>query len=377
MLAAPFFEQFGNEINSRLVGHHKTRLQLAAHPQRLCAKLLNRLRFSIIANINLPQILHIVNIEPHHMADSVRHKQCVGTCSHSLVNIAAHQPQSLQPCGQHLAALQMHGLIGDARLRQLKRLVIGIEHNLIYIALTLSELPTDGERAREVRRVAHRRFGASIDKHQPSRRYRLVVQMVMQCLAVLRQNGGERRCATVFERNAIDNAVNISLPFRRLHKAHRGGVHLVANGAGTLNLGNFFVRFHRPKVDYGLYQFERALAAHFGHRHSQIRRQRKCHACRVWRQIVDFAAFAFRFRNGGLKGAHRCRMLNSAHRRKIGNSRQWARPHHIVNVGIVAVKALRTRLKIDNRNQIRLADTEKIKERAVLTERVGVVGVVD
>ena len=32
VLDAPFFEQFGNEINSRLVGHHKTRLQLAAHP---------------------------------------------------------------------------------------------------------------------------------------------------------------------------------------------------------------------------------------------------------------------------------------------------------------------------------------------------------
>ena len=65
-------------------------------------------------------------------------------------------------------------------------------------------------------------------------------------LADLRQNCGKRRGAAVFQRNAIDNAVNVALGGSRLHKAHCGGVHLITDGARTLNLGNLLIRFHGP-----------------------------------------------------------------------------------------------------------------------------------
>ena len=64
-------------------------------PQKCSTKLIASFYLIIIPNKIFSKSFHIVNIETHHMTKSMRHKECMSTCSNCLINISFHQSQVL------------------------------------------------------------------------------------------------------------------------------------------------------------------------------------------------------------------------------------------------------------------------------------------
>ena len=58
---------------------------------------LRTLGLTVIAYPELTQVLHIVHIQPHHMAQSMGIKQGMRPFAHGIFGIALHQSQLFQP----------------------------------------------------------------------------------------------------------------------------------------------------------------------------------------------------------------------------------------------------------------------------------------
>lgn len=66
LLSLPQVYQLGDEINARLNGMYKARLQRYGETLRLTAEL-RALGLSVVAHPEFAQVLHIVHVEPHHV----------------------------------------------------------------------------------------------------------------------------------------------------------------------------------------------------------------------------------------------------------------------------------------------------------------------
>ena len=74
----------------------------------------------------------------------------------------------------------------------------------------------------------------------------------MHDLAVHREDAGEADDAALGRGYAADAAGYLLFGNARAAHAHGRGVHLIAYGAGTLDLGNLFGRLHDALGDHGL-----------------------------------------------------------------------------------------------------------------------------
>ena len=88
----PVVDQGWNEVDARLVGHHKALLQTAAHAQGVGAELVQTGPGLLVkADVDLPQAFHVMHIHTHHVAQAVRQEHGMRSCGNSLVHIALHQ----------------------------------------------------------------------------------------------------------------------------------------------------------------------------------------------------------------------------------------------------------------------------------------------
>ena len=112
-LTFPQIHQFGDEVDARLDGQDEAGFQLAAQAERFPSEL-RALGLSVVADINLAEILHIVYVESHHVAQSARHEHGMGTRFHRLHRIAFREAQLLQVIHDHGARLVIDRLEADA-----------------------------------------------------------------------------------------------------------------------------------------------------------------------------------------------------------------------------------------------------------------------
>lgn len=75
---------------------HKARFQRDGKALALSAEL-RTLGLAVIAYPNFTEVLHIVHIHSHHMPQSVRIEQRMGTFAHRIFGIAFIKPSSFSP----------------------------------------------------------------------------------------------------------------------------------------------------------------------------------------------------------------------------------------------------------------------------------------
>ena len=71
-LRTPIVDEVGNEIDARFIGHDKSFLQTLAAAQGIGAELCAGLYLFVEADVVLSESFHIVNIETHHVAKTMR-----------------------------------------------------------------------------------------------------------------------------------------------------------------------------------------------------------------------------------------------------------------------------------------------------------------
>ena len=98
-LGTPFVHQLGDEIDTRLHRKHEARLQRTGKTQRLETELFALHLALCITYILLTEILHVMDIETHHVTQSAGEEQSVGTCLGGFCRVSLHQPEILHTLG--------------------------------------------------------------------------------------------------------------------------------------------------------------------------------------------------------------------------------------------------------------------------------------
>ena len=119
------------------------------------------------------------------------HEQTCNACFHHVLNVAADDIKCAEFFQHQMHCLQMHLAVAYARTCHAEGELIAIAYYLIYFTLLCSEFAAGRVCSGEVGRIVHIALRAGIDDHQFARLYNLVMQMVMQCLAMLREDGRE------------------------------------------------------------------------------------------------------------------------------------------------------------------------------------------
>ncbi len=165
-LLLPLVDQGRNKITTRFVSNDKSFLQTASHTQRRGTELIDGPCFVIVSHVNLTKVLHVMHIQPHHVSQSVRHKQSMRTGFYCILHISFHQSQLLQSLRQHFAYFQVDILVSHSRFRNFYRLIVSCQYDIIYIFLPVRKLSADGYGPGEIGTIGRNRFGTGIRQHQ-------------------------------------------------------------------------------------------------------------------------------------------------------------------------------------------------------------------
>lgn len=196
-------------------------------------------RLFVVADVFFADILHVVHVEPHLVAQTVRHEQRLSADGYCLLHVAPHQAERLEAFGDHERRLVVHPIVVRIGTGQRERAVVGRQHDVVHVLLFLREPAADGKRAREVAAVVHRRLGSRVDEHQTPAEQRALVAVVVQRLAVLADDREERDAGSVLQRDALDRSGDLALDDARTAHFHSHAVHLAADLAGLFDLVDF------------------------------------------------------------------------------------------------------------------------------------------
>ena len=178
---------------------------------------------------------------------------------HGSIHIAFHQAKVFQPLSQNLAYFQMHILVRHSRTGNLHRLVVTSQYNIIYIFLTLIETSAHRNRTGKIGTIIHIILRPGIRQHHTSHGQCLAMIVIMQRLAILGKDHGERNQTSVRGGNSLDQPGNILLFLSRQCVFHSSHVHLVTNITSQVNLLDFASLLHGTQCHHGLDQFQRRI----------------------------------------------------------------------------------------------------------------------
>ena len=328
MFAFPNVDKLWHEINTRLVCQDIAFLQPLAHTQRSHTENLYRLNFLVVANIYLTEVFHIVNIETHHVAKSVRHKHCVCALLYGFLHVALHKSESLESFGKDFASLQVNRLVSLARLHHWNRAVYRIEHNLVNILLSLRELSTNGESTGIIRSIAHISLCARVVEQQIASVQYVFMSMVVKDLSVLRDYRVERSQKTMLEAYTLDCTIDFVFRNAFLSHLHCGGVHFVANFGSSLQFLYFAGFLYITQSDNSLYQWKRRTFLQFRNRNTQHRRKENHIVVTVWRKEMNLGLCRLHI---FFKFCSRTNINHTATGSQFLNGSNLAHPHNIVN----------------------------------------------
>ena len=137
----PVVDEGRDEVNSRLVGYHETFLQTATHTQAVGTELLQiRAYLFVETNVNLVEVLHVVNIHSHHVAQTMRQEHGVCSSLYSLFCITLCKSEFLHAVEEQAANREVYVSPFYAWLGYIQCMVVAFFYNRVDFQLALAEL---------------------------------------------------------------------------------------------------------------------------------------------------------------------------------------------------------------------------------------------
>lgn len=366
---APFVNEGGNEVDAWFVGNDKAFFESAAHAQTVGAKLFEvRTGFFVKAHVDLVERFHVVYVHSHHVAQAVGKEHGMCACCNSCIGVAFGQAKLFQTVKHQAADGKVNIGIFHARTGQLEGLVVAGLNDSVDFFLSLGELSAYGHGARVVRTVVFHGFGTSITEGEASGfeyRHRGVA---VHDLSVLRVDSRKRHHRTVAMGDAVHLSTDKLLGNAGLGEAHGGGVHLVANDSGPLQLVYFLGCLGGTHLHNGTYKVHRGAFLLLVRMDAEQVEDLNLYVCTVGRQEVDASVLTHGGSADSVKRCHRGRVGHSHLGRHVAHSVYRAIPYDVVNVYIVAHKGLLAALYINHTYQSVALLPEIVEERRVLAE---------
>ncbi len=190
---------------------------------------------------DVAEILHVVHIEAHHVADAVREEERVGADLDRVVRVALHQSEGGETAGDGSSSEAVHFTVVVPRPGGRDDGHLGGEDDLVDPALPVGESAVDRKGAGDVRGVESGRLGPRVHEQEIAVGKRVVIAVVVEHLAADRDDGGEGLLAAEFERPGLHQTGDLELVTSRARLGHGHPVHLGGDGQGALDLGDLLV----------------------------------------------------------------------------------------------------------------------------------------
>ena len=108
----------------------KPGFELATQPQRLQPEL-GALGLAIPPHPDLAEVLHVVDVEAHHVAHAAGEEHGVGAGGQGLVGVALHQPEALHALGDDPRSGKVDVAVGNPGRQHRHRGLVGLELELV------------------------------------------------------------------------------------------------------------------------------------------------------------------------------------------------------------------------------------------------------
>ena len=373
LLATPQVDEFGDEVDARLHGVHEARLERNGQTLALAAEL-GALGLAVVAHPLLAEVLHVVHVESHHVAQAVRIEQGVGTFADSIFGIALHQTQLLQAFHHDTGREVVDVHIGNAGSQGLDALQMHGVLNLVDGALAGSEGLVGGDGGRHVAAIARRQFGTGVNEEEVARLDFVTMIVVVQRLPVNGGDGGEGEFAIVTLGHVVHLGHHLVFVHAGTDALHGGDVHVGRYVASLLDFFDFLGRLVVALRHHGTDKGYRPLLA--CGRQAQPVHQLQLVLGAVGRQVMDaltalhgLVQVADDIGRGACVGdAHGCGFLAERGLR--------THPDDVVDAQFVAENDFTVFVDVDDGRQPGEGKSEIIKESRILTIAEGVVLVV-
>ena len=189
---APVIDKRGDEVDAGFVGDHETGFEAAPHSEAIGAELVeDRSRLLVEAYINLAESLHVVDIEAHHVAESVRKEHGVCTGSYGLLRVAPHEAELFETVGHEAAHVEMDIHIFHTGAGYFQHEVMAFLHDRIDLELALRETSADRICPRVVAAIIVAVFRSGVAEGKVTFGQDIIGGIAVHYLAMLREDGGE------------------------------------------------------------------------------------------------------------------------------------------------------------------------------------------
>ena len=153
-------------------------------------------------------------------------------------------------------------------------------------------------------------------------------------------------------------------------------MHVVGGGDGLLYFLDFLGALDAALLDTGQDELHGGVVLHSVEFIAEQQTELTLVVGAVGRQVMDAASLADGLGTKGLEGGEIATILHAHTGGKFFDAGQRACPDDIVDVVIVGKKIVFPVVAVEDTNQVLTLEPEEIEKRTVLTEPIGVVGVV-
>ena len=152
-LLLPFLNKSGDEVDTGLVRYDVAGLEHLAHTQRTETELCRTLISIVITDVVLAEILHIVHVQPHIMAETVGHEKRMSSRRHYLVWVSLKNAEVDKALGHQTGYGLVYLRICDAGTGYAQGQVVGSRYYIVNLLLFRGELTGRRYSPGEVRAV--------------------------------------------------------------------------------------------------------------------------------------------------------------------------------------------------------------------------------
>ena len=224
-LGTPAVDEFGDEVDAGLDGEDEAGLEGTRQTERLETEE-GALGLAVVSHPLLAEVLHVVDVEAHHVARAAGEEEGVGSGSDSLVHIALHQAETLHAFGNGGAGSEVDVAEGHTGSQRGHSRAVGVEAEVEDGLLTLVEPLAYRARGGEVAAVVAGHLGTGVEEEEVTVVGGVNVAMIVKRLAVCGGDDGERVVAPTLLGNGGDGRAHLGLVDARAHHAHHGAVHI-------------------------------------------------------------------------------------------------------------------------------------------------------
>lgn len=372
----PFVDEGGNEVAAGLVGDYEAGLELATAAEAGQTKLVGGTGLIIVAHINLTIVLHIMDIQAHHVAEAVRHEETVSAISYDIINIALEDAEVFIALSQDLADGGMDLLVGDAGAGDADAFELRGKHDFVDGALTIVELTTNGHGTGDVGAVVHGSFATGIHHQHTAELEFVVVAVVVEGFAVDSHDHGEAYGAVALPSLALHETgefILVAAGHSHLHGTH---MHVVGGFDSLFDLNDFLSALDAALFDTSGNKLHGGIAANG----IELDAEELAHLAGVvgaiGGQVVNLASLAYGLGAEGLQSGKVTTIVDTYAGGKFLDAGQRTGPDHIVDIIVVGKDVVNAIVAVEHAHQIFALEAEEIEESAVLTEPICIIGIV-